>query len=87
MMLSTQVFMAIELTTGLMVIIAGTFVLVAAAAYVVFRMLRKSVRMAIRLAFVAAVILVIGVGGVSLWWFGTGTSQSGKPKPPASKKK
>ena len=53
---------------------AGVFLLIAAMAYVIFRLLRKTVRMAFRMAIVATVLFTFVVGGVAVYWFGYGTA-------------
>lgn len=51
-----------------------------AAAYIAFRMLRKSVKLAFRLVIVGIIILIAIVGSASFWWLGT--SRSPRPIPP-----
>lgn len=63
----------------------GLFLIVAAVAYVLFRLLRKTVRMAFRIAIVGAVLVIAALGSASLYWFGTGSS--GKPRPSPSRQK
>lgn len=67
---------------GTTTIIAGVglILILLAAAYVMFRILRKSVKMAFRMAMVVTVLFTFVVGGVALYWFGTGTTS--KPSPP-----
>jgi hypothetical protein len=60
---------AIGLTAGVVF-----FFILAAVAYVIFRILRKSVRMAFRMAIVAAILVIALVGTISFYWFGTGSS-------------
>lgn len=61
---------------------AGVFLLIAAMAYVIFRLLRKTVRMAFRMAVVATVLFTFVVGGIALYWFGYGTTaRPAKPEP------
>lgn len=64
------------------IIAAATFVVVfAAVAYVVFRMLRKTVKMAFRLAIVATIILIAIAGSISFWWLsGNKPSRAERPK-------
>jgi hypothetical protein len=60
------------------------FVVAAAIAFVVFRILRKSLRIAFRLALVVAILVIAAVGAGSLWWFGT---DDGPNKKPASERR
>lgn len=53
--------------------------------YFVFRMLKRSVKMAFRMAIVATVFIIAVVGGASLWWFGSSVLDKPKAKPPATK--
>ena len=55
-----------------------------AVAAVTFFVLKRALKMAIRAAIVALILLIAVVGGVSLWWFGTNNSLD---KPPANIKK
>jgi len=65
---------------GIGIMIAGFFVL-AAIAYIVFRLLRKTVRIAFRLAIVAA-ILIIGLIGAGMFFFlGSGGGSPVRPGP------
>ena len=67
-------------TVGVAAIIGAFFVL-AAVAYVIFRLLRKTVGIAIRLAIVAALI-IIGLIGVSIFFtLGSGTGKPGGSPP------
>lgn len=58
----------------------GLFFILVAAAYVMFRLLRKTVKMAFRMAMVVTVLFTFVVGGIAVYWFGTGTSS--KPRRP-----
>lgn len=58
----------------------GLFLILAAAAYVMFRILRKTVKMAFRMAMVVTVLFAFLVGAIAIYWFGTGTSS--KPTRP-----
>ena len=61
---------------------AGFLLIAIAIAYVVFRMLRKTVKMALRLAIVAVILFVAFVGVMAFVYMGPGDSQpSGKPAP------
>jgi tetrahydromethanopterin S-methyltransferase subunit D len=52
----------------------GLFFIIAAAAYVMFRIMRKTVKMAFRMAMVVTVLFTFVVGGAALYWFGMGTA-------------
>lgn len=56
-----------------------------AVAAVTFFVLKRAVKMAIRAAIVALILLIALVGGVSLWWFGS--SDKASDKTPVSNKK
>lgn len=55
------------------------FILFVGAALLVFSMVKRTLKLAFRLAIVAVLLLVAVVGAMSLWWF------SGKPQPNANK--
>jgi hypothetical protein len=50
----------------------GFFVVLAIAAFVVFKLLKRTVKMAIRMAVVAAILLIAVIGGIAFWALGTG---------------
>ena len=74
--------MIILLQIGTSGTIAGVvfFVVVALAAFVAFKMLKKTVKMAFRMVIVAVILLIALVGGVALLMFGSG-SKDAAPKP------
>ena len=51
----------------------------AAVAFIAFRIFRKTMKMAFRMAVLAAVLIFAIGGSVGLWWFGTS-----KPAPSAA---
>lgn len=59
----------------------GLFLILAAAAYVMFRILRKTVKMAFRMSMVVTVLFTFVVGGIALYWFSVGTAS--RPIQPA----
>lgn len=71
------------LSGGGMIAIIGALVFIAAGifAYILFRILRKSIRIAFRLALVAAIMVIALVGGLSLWWFNSGDAPAERPRP------
>ena len=52
-----------------------------AAAYIAFRMLRKTVKMAFRLAIVAMILVIGLVGTVAFFYMGSGGTQKPRPAP------
>lgn len=60
--------------TTTLIAIVGLFFILVAAAYVMFRILRKTMRMAFRMAMVVSVMFTFLVGGVAFYWFGTGST-------------
>ena len=67
-------------------VVAGAFfLLLAGAAYVAFKALKKTAKMAVRM-IVVVLILIIGVAGsFSLWWFSSDATP--KLKPPANRRR
>ena len=56
------------------------FLLFALFAFITFRMLRKTVKMAVRMAIVAIFLLVAVIGGIALLLFSSGgTSKPARP--------
>jgi hypothetical protein len=68
---------------GTTVIIAGVgfFFILLAAAYVMFRLLRKTVKMAFRMAMVVSFFFVFVVGGIATYWFASGSSARPERRP------
>ena len=52
-----------------------------AAAYIAFRMLRKTVKMAFRLAIVAMILVIGLVGTIAFFYMGSGSTQKTRPAP------
>lgn len=65
--------------------IVGTFLIFAAVAYVAFRLLRKTIKMAFRLAIVAAILLVALVGSIFIYWNQTKYTPRPRPQPTRSR--
>ncbi|MFN6964603.1 MAG: hypothetical protein ACK4S4_12660 [Pyrinomonadaceae bacterium] len=59
------------------------FLIFAVVAYIAFRMMRRTVKMAFRMAVVTIILAVAVVGGLALYWFGTGSSTTSKPAAPS----
>jgi hypothetical protein len=64
-------------------IVAGVvfFLIFAAVAYIAFRMMRKTVKWAIRLTIAAVILLVALAGSVAIYWKTGSSSKSTRPKP------
>lgn len=63
---------------GIFAVVALIFIGIAAA-FLAFVMLRKTVKMAIRMIVVAAILLIAIVGSVSFLWFNSGSSTNSRP--------
>ena len=66
-------------TTGVAAIV-GFLLIFVAIAYIAFRLLKRTVRMAFRMAIVAVILLVALVGSVYIYW--SKTSYTPRPRPP-----
>jgi hypothetical protein len=64
-------------------LIAGVvfFLVFLAAAYIAYRLLRRSVKMAVRMTIVVLILAIAVVGGLSLMWFGYGASERPRSAP------
>jgi uncharacterized membrane protein len=62
-------------------LVAGVvfFLVLAGVAYVAFRMLKRTVKLAIRMAIVGIILLVAAVGTVLIWWSGAAVSKPARP--------
>lgn len=56
------------------------FLVLAGAAFIAYKSLRKTVKWAVRIAIVAAILIVALVGSITLWWYGT--SKPTRPERP-----
>ncbi len=68
------------------IIVAAAFFLVfAGVAFVAYKALKKTVKMAFRMAVVAVILVIAVIGSLTLWYFsGSGTP---KLKPPANRRR
>jgi hypothetical protein len=67
-------------TSSIAVAAAAVFFLVfLGVAYIVFRMMRKTVKMAFRIAIVGIILLIAVAGSVALWAVATGTTEKARP--------
>jgi uncharacterized protein YqhQ len=62
-------------------IVAGiaVFLIFAGVAVVAFFMVKKTVKMAIRMMIVAAILLIAIVGGISFWMFSSSSKSATRP--------
>ena len=58
----------------------GFFLVFLAVAYLAFRILRKTMKMAFRLAIVAGILLVAIIGSIAIFWLGS--SRPARPQRP-----
>ena len=70
----------LEIATGV-----GFFLVFAAVAYIAFRLLRKTVKLAFRLAVVGVILLIALIGSISIYWFGSGRTPGPRPSPTRSR--
>ena len=67
-------------------IVAGAFFLLfLGAAYVAFKALKKTAKMAVRLIVVVVILIIAVAGSLSLWWFSSDATP--KLKPPADRRR
>lgn len=66
---------------GTVGIVAGIafFLVVAALAAVAFFIVKRTVKMAIRMAIVGAILLIAIVGGISFWMFASDSKPAARP--------
>jgi len=63
--------------------VAIFFLLIGVAA-VAFFALRKTLKIAFRLAIVAVILVIALAGSISLWYFSSGSGSPQRPRPPAN---
>lgn len=83
--MSLNTLIAMQNGGGALAAGAVFFAVFAVVAYIAFRIFKKTVKMAFRMAIVGAILLVAVAGSLSFWWFNSGSTV--KPKPPASRVK
>ena len=80
-----SIFLIAEMVGGTGMIAAAAFFLIfVAVAYIVFRLLKKTVKMAFRMAIVATILLIAIAGSLSFWWLGSSKSAT-RPRPAQTK--
>ncbi len=63
------------------IVAVSFFILIAGVAFVAFKALKKTVKMAIRMLIVSMILVIAVVGSTSLWYFSSDATP--KLKPPA----
>lgn len=66
-------------TTGILAVAVVFFFATTAVAYIAFRLFKRTFKSAVRMAFVAAVLIIALVGGVSIYYFGSRSTPPSKP--------
>ncbi len=61
---------------------AAFFLVFLAVAFIAFKMLRKTVKMAFRIVIVGIILAIAVVGSVAFWWLGSSTGSSKRPERP-----
>lgn len=67
------------------VVAVSFFLVLAGAAYIAFKALKKTVKMAIRMVIVAVILVIAVVGSISLWYFSSDATP--RLKPPVNRKR
>ena len=84
--MNSNTLIFIDLFSGGMIAVGAiAIVCIGLLLYFVFRTLKRSVKMAFRMAIVATVFIIAVVGGAALWWFGTSAFEKPRAKPPVSR--
>lgn len=61
---------------------AGAFFLIAAAvAFIAFKMLKRTVKMAVRVVVVVLILGIAALGSIAFWALGSGSSSGPTPRP------
>lgn len=86
-MMATEILLDIAPATGGIGIAAGVgfFLVFVAVAYIAFRLLRRTMKMAFRLAVVGAILLVAAAGSIGIFWLGN--SKPARPRPPVTRQR
>jgi hypothetical protein len=58
------------------------FFVLAAVAFIAYKMLKRTVKMAVRMAVVIAILAIAFVGSIALLWFGTSGGSGSRPARP-----
>ena len=64
---------------------AAFFLVLIGVAFIAFKALKKSAKIAYRLAVVSVILAIAFVGSLSLWYFSSGSTP--RPRPPIERKR
>lgn len=78
-------YFALDIGTMGVIVAVSFFLVFLGIAYVAYKALRKTAKMAFRLAVVSVILAIAIAGSASLWYFSGGGSP--KLKPPVEKKR
>ncbi len=67
------------------VVAVSFFLVLAGAAYIAFKALKKTAKMAIRMLIVSIILVIAVVGSISLWYFSSDATP--RLKPPVNRKR
>ncbi len=59
----------------------GFFIVLAAIAFIAYRLLKRTLKMAVRMIVVGVIIVIAIIGSIALY-FGLGSSNNNRPRPP-----
>jgi phosphoglycerol transferase MdoB-like AlkP superfamily enzyme len=59
------------------------FLILAGAAFIAYKMLRKTVKMAFRMTIVAVILLIALAGSITLWWYGSTSPSTRQERAPS----
>ncbi len=80
--MTSFLFVAAQISGGVGAVAAGAFFLIAAVvAYIAFKMLKKTVKMAFRIVIVFIILGISAAGSIALWALSSGSSSSSTPRP------
>jgi len=87
-MISAQLLFDVPPVGGGLGVIIGIafFFIFAAIAFIAYKMLRKTVKMAVRMAVVVAILAIAFVGSIALLWFSTSTVKRPERPTPTTQK-
>lgn len=78
----TTFLIAAQISSSIGIVAAGAFFLLAAAvAFIAFKMLKRTVKMAFRVFVVVLILGIAAAGSIALWALSSGSSSVSTPRP------